>query len=335
LETIHPFIISPWKERLAQHDKEKASEIANAGWAVRVATSSSARNGIVGIGGALLLPKSENRGGWINTCSITLGTRSEQNPYTAELAAIEKALKLLPESLKHRVIIVITNNKAAASAVSQPRQQSGQEAIHRIYNAVADLRNRGNMISISWILDKKAELARAAKEAARQSTEKDSIPKRRPSRALSATLSTAKREQSLKRLPARVGLFSKKVDATLPGKHTRTLYDSLSWREARVLAQLRTGMARLNRYLHLISVAPSDQYPCGNARETVEHFLFRCVKWTELRTRMLQYTDTRRGNLSFYLGGKATSDPENWTPDMNAVRATIGYAIATHRLNEE
>jgi hypothetical protein len=48
---------------------------------------------------------------------------------------------------------------------------------------------------------------------------------------------------------------------------------------------------------------------------------------------MLAQTDTRRSNLYFYLGGKATSDPKTWTPNMDAVRATIKFAIATGRLD--
>jgi hypothetical protein len=50
---------------------------------------------------------------------------------------------------------------------------------------------------------------------------------------------------------------------------------------------------------------------------------------------MLEQTDTRRGNLSFYLGGKASSDPDRWVPDLNAVRATVEYAMATRRLDTE
>ena len=48
---------------------------------------------------------------------------------------------------------------------------------------------------------------------------------------------------------------------------------------------------------------------------------------------MLAQTVTRRSNLSFYLGGKAPADPETWTPNMDAVRATIKFAIATGRLD--
>lgn len=80
-------------------------------------------------------------------------------------------------------------------------------------------------------------------------------------------------------------------------------------------------------------VAPSDQCACGQARETVEHFLFRCRKWTAYRTEMLRCTDTHRGNVSFYLGGKSPSDGNDWTPNLEAVRATIRFAMITGRLD--
>jgi hypothetical protein len=134
-------------------------------------------------------------------------------------------------------------------------------------------------------------------------------------------------------LPEKVGKHSKRVDIALPGKHTRRLYDGLPWKEANVLAQLRTGMARLNSYLHRINAAPTDLCACGQARETVEHFLFRCTKWTAFRTEMLQCTETHRSNISFYLGGKTPTDDKSWTPDLTAVRATIRFAIATGRLD--
>jgi hypothetical protein len=48
---------------------------------------------------------------------------------------------------------------------------------------------------------------------------------------------------------------------------------------------------------------------------------------------MLVQTDTRRGNISYYLGGKAPSESEMWTLNMDAVQATIKFAIATRRLD--
>jgi hypothetical protein len=100
-----------------------------------------------------------------------------------------------------------------------------------------------------------------------------------------------------------------------------------------MLAQLRTGIARLNVYLYRIKVAATNQCACEQARETVKHFLFQCRQWTAYRTGMLQCTDTHRGNISFYLGGKLPLDDQKWTPNLEAVRITIQFAIATGRLD--
>lgn len=174
---------------------------------------------------------------------------------------------------------------------------------------------------------------RIAKDRAQKATgSKARQPTQRPGMK-STMLNAARAKRSTTRsLPEKVGSHSKRVDTALPGKHTRRLYDHLPWREANVLAQLRTGMARLNSYLHRINAAPTDLCACGQARETVGHFLFRCTKWTAFRTEMLQCTETHRSNISFYLGGKSPTDDKSWAPDLTAVRATIRFAMATGRL---
>jgi hypothetical protein len=149
----------------------------------------------------------------------------------------------------------------------------------------------------------------------------------------STTLNIARSKLGSKNLPEKIGKHSKRVDAALPGKYTRRLYDKLSWKEASVLAQLRTGIARLNGYLHRIKAAATDQCVYEQDRETVEHFLFRCRRWTAHRTEMLQCTVTHRSNISFYLGGKSLLDDHKWTPNLEAVRTTIRFAIATGRLD--
>ena len=75
-----------------------------------------------------------------------------------------------------------------------------------------------------------------------------------------------------------MGKFSKAMGTALPGKHTRDLYDKLKRREASVLAQLRTGITRLNGFLGRIGAVESNRCACGHARETVEHFLLRYVR---------------------------------------------------------
>ncbi|KAK9853412.1 hypothetical protein MYU51_006493 [Penicillium brevicompactum] len=314
LETINPFTLPPWAERVQTDIDGQHGSLAEAGGCMLVAVSSSARNELVGFGVAIEKRPPRNRKPKNKALSITLAARAEQNPFSAELAAMAHVLNTAT-GLKDCTITLLTSNKAAVLTLRNPRQQSGQEFVCRIYKLIKRLQGNGNYVQ------------------ARTSTQEDALVQEHASRTKSTTLNLA-RSQAVPRntLPAEVGKYAKRVDAALPGKHTRLLYDRLSWKEATVLAQLRTGMARLNGYLYRINAADTDQCACGQAKETVEHFLFRCRKWTAHRTDMLQCTDTHRGNLSFFLGGKSPSDDQKWKPNVEAVRASIRFAIATGRL---
>lgn len=108
---------------------------------------------------------------------VTLGRRTEQNPYAAELAAMAMVVKLLPLDIIGRQITMFTSNQAALLATSQPPQQPGQASIREIYNAARALRQRGNRVRIVWVPSHRDfELSRKAKEAARQATEQDQEP---------------------------------------------------------------------------------------------------------------------------------------------------------------
>ncbi|KAH9203026.1 hypothetical protein DL95DRAFT_529820, partial [Leptodontidium sp. 2 PMI_412] len=67
------------------------------------------------------------------TYSVTLGARTEQNPYTAELAAMSMEMKRLPQYLVGRQVTIISSNQGDLLATSQPRHQSGQTSIKEIY----------------------------------------------------------------------------------------------------------------------------------------------------------------------------------------------------------
>uniref|UniRef100_A0A093UTM5 RNA-directed DNA polymerase from mobile element jockey n=1 Tax=Talaromyces marneffei PM1 TaxID=1077442 RepID=A0A093UTM5_TALMA len=277
IETIQAFTISPWTARIQtihEKDGEQTIQIAKKAIGILIATSASARSGIVGIGGHIRDTQADNNGTDISSFSITLGKRTEQNPYTAELEAMAVALERVLPGACYRWISILSRT--------------------------------------------------------------EHLPEKQPSQARSTAIRLALAERQLEwTLPENVGKYSKAVDAALPGKHTRSLYDRLNRKEAKILAQLRTGMTGLNSYLNRIGAADSDLCACGQASETVEHFLFRCTKWTAMREGMNQCTESRRGNLSFFLGGKSRSDPDRWQPDMKAVQAVIKYAIATGRLEQE
>jgi hypothetical protein len=55
------------------------------------------------------------------TYSAILGTRTEQNPYIAELAAMAIAIKRLLPHLVGRQITIISSNQGALLATNQPR----------------------------------------------------------------------------------------------------------------------------------------------------------------------------------------------------------------------
>ncbi|KAM5529845.1 reverse transcriptase [Fusarium oxysporum f. sp. phaseoli] len=51
------------------------------------------------------------------------------------------------------------------------------------------------------------------------------------------------------------------------------------------------------------------------------------------RESMQQAGQNMMGNLSFFLGGKSASDVPKWTPNQEAVRAAIKFAMAAGRLS--
>ena len=144
---------------------------------IRIVTSSSARRGVIGIGGAIHDTLSIVIGREPITYLVTLRARTEQNLYTAELAAIVIAIKRLPLHLVGRQITVVTSNQGALLATNQPRHQSGQTSIKEIYESARMLRKGGNSISMIWVPSQGSfELSRRAKEVARQATEQGRTP---------------------------------------------------------------------------------------------------------------------------------------------------------------
>nr|AEB91360.1 unknown [Verticillium dahliae VdLs.17] len=332
LETINPFTLPPWMERVQTvtewNDEDATLTRVDEEATVRIAVSSSARNEVVGVGGTVKGP-----GTRLETFSFTHGMRTDQNPFSGELVAAAYALRFLPQ-LRGQTVTLLTSNKAAVLTLRNPQQQSGQEYVRCIYEAITRLRETGNTISVVWLpshLDD--DLLKKAKGEARKASRDGALPEKQFPKMRSTTLNAARRKLRVeRRLPDNVGKLSKEVDIALPGKHTRELYDNLSWMEASMLAQLRTGMARLNASLFRIRAVASAQCACGQARETVEHFLLRCTRWATQRAETLMRPGTQRDNISFHLGGKTTSDGDDWKPDMKAVRATIRFAKATGRL---
>ena len=169
-----------------------------------------------------------------------------------------EALSRLPK-LRFRSITLITRNKAAVLTLRRPRQQSGQSYISQFYKTVQTLRRDGNTVTVLWLpASEESELASLAKQEAKVATSLTARPQTQLPRMRSTTYNIARRQGIAKKVPADVGVYSRRIDTALPGKHTRQLYDGLSRKESSVLAQLRTGMAQLNTYRHRIKASAID-----------------------------------------------------------------------------
>ncbi|KJZ67989.1 hypothetical protein HIM_12623 [Hirsutella minnesotensis 3608] len=339
IEDIHDeYALPPWTPRIQvmlEDDKAKAIEAADDAKGIVIATSGSQKDGMVGIGGVVYSTSHDRPDMVLTSYSVCLGTAEEQNPYTAELAAIAMALMCAPTGPPCREVTILASSRSALEVIRRPRTQSGQCTVRQIYGHANRLMRRGCSVKLIWVPSKRVGFpwGSAAKTAAKEATQAGSVAEQPTYRASSTTLRLALARQERVQLPENVGKHSKRIDRALPGKHTRTLYDSLTRKEADILVQLRTGMSRLNGYLHAIGATDSNLCDCGEAKETIDHFLFRCTKWIAQRDILFECARAKIGNLSFFLGGKAASDGDKWKPDMQAVRAAIRFAIETERLD--
>ena len=337
MECIQPYTIAPWETRVRAQMADGEMPIPEG---VKIAISASARNGMVGFGSAICDDTMEVPEERISS-STTLGPVTEQSVYTAELAAVAVALTCPPVFLQRKSITILTSNQAVLLAIGNPQQQSGQDSLKQIYRALHQLRERGSTVQGQWVPGRrKLKVTDRARSAAKMSTDLGRKPKEQSRQAKSTAhhdmkrrITTAKEE-----LPSGVGRHSREVDGALPGQHTKALYDAFEKKEASTLVQLRTGMARLNSYLHRIGVSDTDHCECGRGKETVKHFLFLCPRWDHLRAHLLQQVGARVGDISFCLGGRSKNpalDPLPWKPVMKSVRAAVRYTMATKRLLAE
>jgi ribonuclease HI len=164
---------------------------ANADQAVRVAVSSSARNGLVGAGAVIEVSAAGARPR-LERHSFTLGLRTEQNPFSGELAAIAQALKCMPE-MRDRSVVVLTSNKTAVLTLRNPRQQSGQQHVNSIHETISSLRDQGNVVTVIWVpISGEHKLLKLAKDEARDATREGVSPAAKFPRVRSTTLGIAK-----------------------------------------------------------------------------------------------------------------------------------------------
>ncbi|KAH7472001.1 hypothetical protein FOMA001_g13208 [Fusarium oxysporum f. sp. matthiolae] len=139
METIEAYAVPPWYNRVplvCEADREAAKIAAKNVNDIVIATSASDRGGLVGMGGIVAQRSPGQTDRIVVRYSATLGSRDDQNPYTAELEAIAMALRCMPDGLQCRELTVLSSSQSSLKAIARPQQQSGQTSIRQIYEHI-------------------------------------------------------------------------------------------------------------------------------------------------------------------------------------------------------
>jgi hypothetical protein len=149
IETIQAYSISPWEKRIdvrVELDRQKAVQTTRNIEGVIIATCSSERNGIVGMGGsidtAMRTPEDVDP---VVDYTVTLGSRDRFNPYAAELMAIAIALENIVGRFHNAKITILSSNLSALQAIRRPKHQSGQYILRQICEFASKLKAEGNL----------------------------------------------------------------------------------------------------------------------------------------------------------------------------------------------
>ena len=332
--TIDPVAVAPWTAPVKTVIKEREEALQEADrrtdGTLDVYADASIREGKVGVGV------------YVDANTQLCETVAQADAATvlmAELAAIWKAVHLVKRIWDPGTQArIFTDSKAALHAIAWPRRDQNQELAAAIGHAIGS-----SPISVHWIPGHDASLGNSkADELAKQATTEDrDIPAMSTARPLSVVRKAARKcgiRPSYDAFRAtKSGQFTKKIDRAVPGKHTLLLYNGLKRSEAAILSQIRTGCARINKYLSKIGAAESELCKHCQQIESIPHLLFTCRKWEQHRADMRAEHGNRYGELSYALGGynNVSRDGEQakWKPDLKAVKATIKFVLATKRLD--
>ncbi|KAJ5215587.1 uncharacterized protein N7498_001994 [Penicillium cinerascens] len=338
MEVIRPFPLDPWQRSLGELIATVGSdmqELHEAGHArLWLFTSVSVRNGLVGTGLVVRVNQVD-----IVASNRTVGNDDALNAHYAQLG-------MSPWKVQ---VTLVVNNPAVLLSLAKPHLQGGQALITQITEAIYRLAEMGAKVSLKPPIAEDCENTTRAHTLARKATEVNSDVSPPPwarvqlrASALRWARANDKQHRKENFQLWTTGQYTRQLDSALPGPHTKMLYDSLNREKASILAQLRTGHARLNGYLHRIGKTDSDLCDCDVERETVPHFLLRCTRWNEQRCALIEAAGPSLGNLSQMLGGKPAtvgdaSEPSGraWKPDVKIVRAVIAFAMETGWLAPE
>jgi ribonuclease HI len=235
-----------------------------------------------------------------------LGRSSESMVYAAELEAIHMAVTHA-RGLTQMQSLIFTESRtfsdcqAAMKSLAKPKRQSGQATIERILDEIDAIHSAIPIyrMRIEWTpghvgIDGNEKADQAAKSAAIEKINPTPHPTILKSARINEIHQAIERERDKlwlegRRTATQLRSITKR-NLTRPKqmKQSSRIYQNLNkCKHIAWIARLRTGHCSLNAYLKRFNLIDDATCPgCGDAPETVKHFLLVCRKYERLRDRM-------------------------------------------------
>ena len=192
--TLHVSALGKRVRQLADEGTETTQ--LETGCAVRIAVGSSARNGVVGIGGAMETKWTTERRHKSGPCPppwVSIRAQPALRGAGSDSERLTTYRGLVPPTWQW------TRNKAVALTLARPHQQSGQQHC-RIYDAIKTLKRNGNSFTVIWIpTGEENELLNLAKEMAKAASRQGAVPQKTIPKVRSTTLNEARRKRGIAR----------------------------------------------------------------------------------------------------------------------------------------
>jgi ribonuclease HI len=270
------------------------------------------------------------------------------------IAAIAAALQYAREQQHYHYqrLVIFTDSQQALKAIQAGNAaRTSRALLGSIAGSIEILAKAGIDPQFRWCpghegITGNEEADKAAREASSQEG-KPTAPVLERVREVAGVIRLINRDRSENPTPFDTttlpGQYTWKIDQALPGKHTLQLYGSLTSDQASILIQARTGHCRLNQYLSRAGIVDEAKCECGGDEETIRHVILSCPMWAEYRSELREAAGDRWGDVPYLLGGWGTrkdnrtgqlldGPKEKWKPNLEVVKATIGFLEKTGRL---
>ena len=336
VETIVPYIRPPWWSLKASIHIDVNKEIAEAH---HLRTTSQPNDNLAyiytdgsgineGIGAAMYCHTDQH------VEQRCLGKNSESMVYAGELEAIHMAV-VHAKDLMQMESRIFSDSQAAMKSLAKPKRQSGQAIIARILDEIdaLHLTTPSYALRLEWV---PGHVGIEGNEKADQAAKSAAIEKINPMTQSTILKSARANEihQAIEREQQNQWVNGKGTAAHLPNitkrnitkwqpKQSSRIYGMLSKRKHIAwIARLRTGHCSLNSYLERFNIIDDAIGPgCGDATETVHHFLLVCEKYERLRDRMRKEVGVGGMKMEKLLG------------DSRRIKATVEFIESTERFD--